>query len=75
MLPPRFRLSESCCLFLCAPPFVLWVGFLGCGWWGCAGVGVCVGCAPCAALLVVLSVRNLGLASNSFIDSFLLDSP
>ena len=58
--------------FVRLPSCFGWV-FLGVGggglrvwvWWVCA----------CAALLVVLSVRNLGLASNSFIDSFLLDSP
>jgi len=42
-----------------------WV-FLGVGGGGC--VGVCAGCAPCAASVLVLSVRILGLASNSDLD-------
>ena len=44
-----------------------WV-FLGVVGGGCVGVGVCAGCAPCAASLLVLSVRILGLASNSDLD-------
>ena len=44
-----------------------WV-FLGVGGGGCVGVGVCAGCAPCAASVLVLSVRILGLASNSDLD-------
>ena len=61
MLLPRFRPWQLCCLLpLCVPPFVLWVGFLGCG----CGCGCGCECAPCAALWVLLSARNLGPASN-----------
>ena len=55
---------------------------MGVGGGRVCGCGGGCGCAPCAALLLVLSVRILGLASNSDLDtvshfklqSFLLDS-